>query len=336
MSYFPELAERFSELFASIANDRVLVLGHARPDGDCIGSQVALVRLLRSQGVDAVALNADPVPEALSFLLSETMVEELSQESLDGSPLLFVDCADERRIGPNASTLIEGFNYLGSIDHHISNTDYAKLNIVDAGAAATCEIIAGLAFDFGWDVDALTAQCLLTGIMTDTGRFGYAATSARVFDLCSKLVECGARPQVTAQSLYGNEPFSRLKLLQRFLSSLRTEFDGRLGVGKLVQSDFLDTEAKYEETEGFVDFTRSIRGAMVGVYLEERKTTVKASLRAEDAAFRVDLIAREFGGGGHACAAAFSTDMTLDEVEPKIVEAIGRRIEELEKVDPSV
>ncbi|MBK1875247.1 DHH family phosphoesterase [Pelagicoccus mobilis] len=328
MSYFPQLAEGFSELFASIANDRVLVLGHARPDGDCIGSQLALTRLLRAEGVDAVALNADPVPDALSFLIQETPVLNLRQ-NLDESSLLFVDCADEGRVGPKSSKAIANHNFLGNIDHHISNTKYAHFNLVDSKAAATCEMIAGLAFDFGWDVDPLTAQCLLTGIMTDTGRYSYAATSRRVFELSGRLVDCGARPVTTAQALYENEPLCRLELLQRFLATLQTKCDGQLGVGKVMYQDFLDTGATYEHTEGFVDYTRSIRGVKIGVYLEQRESTVKGSFRAEHADYRVDTLAREFGGGGHACAAAFSSGESLSEIEPKVLAAVERRLGEV-------
>lgn len=328
MSYFPHLAEGFSELFASVANDRVLVLGHARPDGDCIGSQLALTRLLRAEGVDAVALNADPVPQALGFLLSETQVSNLRQ-NLDDSSLLFVDCADEARVGPKSSQAIAQHNFLGNIDHHISNTKFSHFNIVDTKAAATCEIIAGLAFDFGWDVDPLTAQCLLTGIMTDTGRFSYAATSSRVFELSSRLVECGARPVDSAQPLYENEPMCRLELLQRFLATLRTECEGQVGTGRVMYQDFLDTGAEYEHTEGFVDYTRSIRGVKIGIYFEQRDATVKGSFRAEHADFRVDQLARQFGGGGHACAAAFSTDEPLEVIEPKVLAAIEQRLGEV-------
>lgn len=332
MSYYPQLAETFSELFASVANDRVLILGHARPDGDCIGSQLALTRLLRSEGVDAVALNADPVPEALSFLLTDTPVGKLSAGSLDGSSLLFVDCADEVRVGPKASQLIAGSNYLGNIDHHISNTKYAHFNIVESGSAATCEILTGLAFDFGWEIDALTAQCLLTGIMTDTGRFSYAATSSRVFDLSARLVECGARPELISQSLYENVPICRLELLQRFLATLRVTGNGKIGSGKLLHQDFLDTGAEYEHTEGFVDYTRAIRGVKIGVYFEQRKNTVKGSFRAETPDYRMDLLARQFGGGGHASAAAFSTEEPLEEIEPKVLAAVEKRITEVEGI----
>ncbi len=329
MSYYPQLAERFSELFASMANDRVLVLGHARPDGDCIGSQIALTRLLRSEGVDAVAYNADPVPDALSFLLTDTQITKFSPDALDGSSLLFVDCADEQRIGPKSSKLIEGSNYLGNIDHHISNTNYAHFNLVESSSAATCEILAGLAFDFGWEVDPLTAQCLLTGIMTDTGRYSYAATTSRVFDLSARLVECGARPVTTAQALYENEPMCRLELLQRFLATLTTRCEGQLGTGQILYQDFLDTGAKFEHTEGFVDYTRSIEGVKIGIYFEQKKTTVKGSFRAETADYRVDTLARQFGGGGHACAAAFSSEESLEDIKPKVFAAIEERLAEV-------
>lgn len=328
MSYYPQLAETFGGLLDSIKEREVLVLGHARPDGDCIGSQIALTRLLQQNGVNAFALNADPVPEALNFLNGDVQVGQLTKESFNGSFLLFVDCADEHRVGVAASKSIAGETFVGNIDHHISNTNYATHNLVESNSAATCEILAGLAFDMEWTIDAPTAQALLTGIMTDTGRFGYPATSSRVFELSGRLVNCGARPHVAAQSLYENEPFSRLKLLQKFLATLRTEFNGKLGLGFLKRQDFLDTEATSEQTEGFVDFTRSIRGVKIGLYFEERKTTVKASLRAESAEYRVDQIAKSFGGGGHACAAAFSSDLSIEELEPKIIEAVGKRLAE--------
>lgn len=329
MSYFPHLADGFGQLCEELKGQQALVLGHARPDGDCIGAQIALSRLFAKHGVAVEALNADQTPEALAFLSEAAPVGTLAPASLDGRPLVFVDCADERRIGPNASRWIEGADLRGNIDHHLSNTEFARLNVVDSTSAATCEIIAGLAFDFGMEVDAVTAQALLTGIMTDTGRFGYIATSSRVFSICSRLVESGAKPHVTAQSLYENEPISRVKLLQRYLGSLRQEFGGRLGIGILRSQDFLDTGATNEQTEGFVDFARALRGAKVGLYLEERPRTVKASLRAESADYRVDLIAKQFGGGGHACAAAFSSDRPIDELEKELVAAIGERIHEL-------
>lgn len=330
MIYFPQFAAEFDALLDELRGRPVRVLGHARPDGDCIGAQVAMVRMLRGIGIDAAALNVDPAPDALRFLVDRTPVEPLVAARLDGAELLMVDCADGARVGVAAAEMLRGREIAGNIDHHISNTSYARRNIVEPSSAATCEILAGLAFDLGWTVDSDTAQALLTGIMTDTGRFCYPATSSRVFALCSRLLECGARPQLSAQSIYENEPMTRFKLLQRFLASLRVERGGAIAVGKLCLDDFQETGAQYEESEGFVDYARSLRGARVGVYLEERQTTVKASLRADDASYRVDRIARQFGGGGHACAAAFSSDRKMAEIEEEVVAAIGRTIDALD------
>jgi len=329
MSYYPQLAEAFSEMLASVANDRVFVLAHARPDGDCIGAQVALARILRSEGVEAVAANADPVPHALSFLDAESEIVPLDEGLLDGRSLVFVDCADEKRVGNRASEVIAGCNFLGNVDHHISNTGYAHINIVDAKSAATCEMLAGLAFDFGLEVDAQSAQALLTGIMTDTGRYAYEAATSRVFELSSRLVDCGARPVKTARALYEDEPLERLALLRRFLGNLRLECSGRLAIGKLSCRDFSETGASREHAEGFVEQLRSISGVKVGLYLEQREGSLKGSFRAEDAEFRVDEIARQFGGGGHACAAAFQSDESVDELEPKLLAAIQKRFESL-------
>lgn len=330
MNYFPHLATALGEFVEGSRGERLLTLGHARPDGDCIGAQIALARLFRQQGLDVRALNYDAVPVALQFLLREDRVEALTAESLEGALLCFVDCADELRVGNEASKFVSGRDFHLNIDHHISNTEYARTNLLDARSAATCEIIAGMAFDLGWKVDALTAQALITGIMTDTGRFSYAATSSRVFELCSRLVDCGASTNVAAQSLYENEPFGRLKLLQRFLSTLRIECQGRLCLGHLFQHDFDDTGSTYEDTEGFVDYTRSVRGAKIGLYFEERRYTVKASFRSEDARYRVDRIAKRFGGGGHACAAAFSRDGRIADFEEDVVRAASEVIASVE------
>lgn len=330
MGFFPQLAGAFQELVDRLEGARACVIGHARPDGDCVGAQIAMTRLLQNRGIEARALNIDPVPKAMRFLKDYSLIDSLDETSLDGGALVFVDCADEFRVGMGARHLVENRSIEGNIDHHISNTRFSECDIVDEGAAATCEMIAGMAFDLDWAIDADTAQALLTGIMTDTGRFGYLATSSRVFQICGKLVESGAQPHVTAQALYENEPVSRLKLLQRFLDSLRVLHGGSLGVGVLKQRDFLDTNAIYEETEGFVDYARGIEGVKIGVYLEERKTMVKASLRSESFAYRVDGIAKSFGGGGHACAAAFSSNRPLEEVKSKLLSEIEARLTEIE------
>ena len=326
--YFPGLSERFAAFAKGLKGERVCVMGHAKPDGDCIGSQVALTRLLRNLGVDAFAMNADPAPKALAFLIEETKVLPFEFGSLESLPLIYVDCADEKRVGPKTSVALAEHRMLANIDHHISNTKFSENDFVVSQAAATCEILAGIAYDLDWEIDAQTALALYVGILTDTGRFSYAATSPRVFELASRLVGDGASPTFASTHLYERERMQRLKLLERFLDSLALECDDRICIGVVRQQDFLDTGAAYEDTEGFVDYARSIDGVEVGILIEERKTMTKGSLRSNDAAYRMDRIAAAFGGGGHACAAGLSSPLKAEELKSGLLKAIGERLDD--------
>ena len=330
-SFFPQFADSFSALLDELKDRRVAVIGHARPDGDCIGSQLALTGLLREMGADAIAINVDAVPRALSFLVdSQLSVNGVEENLNDGCPLVYVDCADEFRVGPKTALKLEYRKRLANFDHHISNTKFARNNLVDVKSAATCEIIAGLAYDFSIPISKQVAQALYVGIMTDTGQFGFAATSSRVFELCGLLVKDGASPHDAYKALFDNESINRLKLLQRYLASLKLELDDRVCVGELRQKDFLETGTSYEDTERFVDYARSVAVSDVGMLIEERKTTSKCSLRASDSTIRLDRIAAQFGGGGHSCAAAMNTDISIDELREGLLKALKKRFSEID------
>ena len=184
--------------------------------------------------------NADRVPNSLLYLEGSELISIFDRQMMNDTALLYVDCADEGRVGPKTSIALQGFRRIGNVDHHISNTGFAEFNVVDHGASATCEILAGIAFDLQVTITPDLAQALYTGIMTDTGRFGFAATSSRVFDLCSNLVDCGASPQAAAENLYENVSLARLKLLERFLGTLEYACDGKVCIGELKQRDFLE------------------------------------------------------------------------------------------------
>ena len=330
-SFFPQFADSFSALLDDMKSRRVAVIGHARPDGDCIGSQLAMTGLLRESGVDAIAVNADEVPRALNFLAdSQLSVNGIEAILNDERSLVYVDCADEFRVGPKTACKLENRDRLANIDHHISNTNYARNNIVDAESAATCEIIAGLAYDFDMPISKQVAQSLYVGIMTDTGQFGFAATSSRVFELCGLLVRDGASPHDAYKELFDKESINRLKLLQRYLASLKLELGNRVCVGELRQKDFLETGTDHEDTERFVDYARSVAVSDVGMLIEERKKTSKCSLRASDSAIRLDQIAAQFGGGGHSCAAAMNTEISIDELREGLLKALEKRFSEID------
>ena len=319
-----------SNLFANALNELkgkpVLVLGHRRPDGDCIGSQVGLARVLIELGVDARAVNQDPIPRTLKKFVGNTPFFIPGEIEGNDFTIVTVDCADKHRIGEELSKRFP--EVFLNIDHHVSNNNYAKTNFVLPDASATGEILAKFFLDCEMKIDSITADALYVGIATDTGQFCYSGTNASVFEVCRKLCEFGADPSAVAHELYEREKPGRVQLLQRFLASFRMEHDERVCIGTLRDSYYKETNTEPEDAESFVDYARSIEGVEIGALLEERNGKIKGSLRAKDASFRVDILAKEFNGGGHACAAGFNVNQTWDEFYPKLVDAIGRHLAE--------
>ncbi|QYM80372.1 bifunctional oligoribonuclease/PAP phosphatase NrnA [Horticoccus luteus] len=331
MSFYAELSPRFAAALAELSGRSIAVVGHARPDGDCIGSQVALARLLMSRGAEVVCVNADVVPRRLQFLvrgMTFLRTDDVLAAGRDYTSL-FVDCADQRRVGERLSARFA--QPFAVIDHHLSNVGYAQHNFIDTGSAATCEILAGLFIDNDWTIDAQTAQALYTGILTDTGQFRFNSTSQRTFLLAAELMARGAKPTEAGYELYERESMGKLHLLQRFLASLQLACDGRICIGRLPSGVFAETGTTAEDTEGLVDYARSIDGVDVGVLIEERPDGgVKASLRAKDPAYRLDLIAGQFNGGGHACAAGLNLATDAKDFQARLVAALSRQINQVD------
>lgn len=324
MKYFPELSAAFDDAVNKLNGGPVAVLGHVRPDGDCIGSQVAVTRILRARGVDAIAVNRHEVPPMCAAFVGDTPFFLDEEADLEGRIAISVDCADRKRLGP---VLQERFPRVAiNVDHHISNSKYGDVNLIDGGSAAAGELLAGIFIDNGYPIDPVTAQALYIGIATDTGQFRFSATTKRTFDLCRALMDFGADPAAAALELYEKESPAKLALLQRFLASFRFLNDGRVCLGVLRDSDFKETGARKEDTEGLVDYARAIDGVDIGVLLEERAGMLKGSFRAKDPVYRVDLLARKFNGGGHACAAGFNPEMELEAFYPIITEALDQHL----------
>ena len=325
--FYNELSPKFAQLLERLQGRKVAVVGHARPDGDCIGSQVALGRVLKAAGHDVVCVNTDVVPRRLLFLVQgmEFLRADAIANDLGDYSAVFVDCADQERPGDRLKNRFPVV--VGNIDHHVSNLGYAQYNLVDSGSAATCEVLAGVFLDNRLPIDSQSAQALYTGILTDTGQFRFASTSRRTFLLAAELMARGAKPTEAGFELYERETTGKLQLLQQFLASLRMECGGRVCVGMLPNGIFEQTGSSAEDTEGLVDYARCIDGVDVGVLIEERPDgTVKASLRSKDARFRLDRIAAQFNGGGHACAAGLSLKQPNPDFQDQLIEALAAQI----------
>jgi phosphoesterase RecJ-like protein len=328
--FYPQFAAPFARLLAAVAGKPVAVVGHSRPDGDCIGSQVALARVLSARGSATVCVNPDAVPRRLAFAARGMKFIRTDEALLLPADTLavFIDCADHGRAGERLKArfpLPEG-----AIDHHLSNAGFAKVNIVDSGSAAACEVLAGMCIDAGLAMDAQTATALYTGIITDTGQFRYNSTSQRTFVLAGELVSRGASPPEAGYELYERESAGKLRLLQKFLASLQMELGGRVCIGFLEPGVFEATGTTAEDTEGLVDFARCVDGVDIGVLIEERPDGVKASLRSKDPLCRLDVVAGKFGGGGHACAAGLNLKKGIAEFRALLLPALA---ESLQAVD---
>ena len=318
--FFPQFSRGFGGLLNELEGKRVAVLGHLRPDGDSIGSQIALCRVLRDRGVDAIAISPDPIPRVLRFFVGDTPFHSGDNFQVEGRVAICVDCADIVRIGKALQKEFQRF--LVNIDHHISNRDYAEYNFVSPQASATSEILAGLFCDLKIEFDAVTAQALFVGIATDTGQFRFPSTTQQVFAITGRLLEYGADAAGAALHLYEQESVGKLKLLKRFLATLTFECNGKVCVGFLREGAYEKAGAQKEDSEGLVDYARAIDGVEIGVLVEERNGSIKGSFRSKHALHRVDRLAAQFNGGGHACAAGFNCIGPLDAFYPRMVDTL--------------
>ena len=312
--YFEEESARFAALLEKLDGKRVAVLGHVRPDGDCIGAQLALCRILRSRSVDAVCVNHHRVPYNLKNFVRDTpFFHEDEFGNGDGGRIaVAVDCGNLSRLG---KTLLEKAfpqGVFAAIDHHATNEFFAsEENIVIPNAAATCHMLAAFCFDCGVPVDSALAEALYVGIGTDTGQFRYPSTTADVMEIAARLVRAGAA------------------LLQRYLATATLLADGEVALAWIPKDAFEATGTTREDADNFVNYLRALAGVKIACQLEQSHTGVKGSLRGAEDWARVDLLAQKLNGGGHIRAAGFNLDgADLDRDRGKIADAIVAHLRE--------
>jgi phosphoesterase RecJ-like protein len=280
----------------------ILVVGHIRPDGDCIGSQVALALALESAGKEVTVWNQDPVPDKLRFMDPEKRVRKPSAgHTFD--LVIATDCAALDRLGKVAGYLPEGVP-LVNIDHHASNTRYGKLNWVSPREPSTGELIFDLCKWAGWKITQPIADCLFTAVSTDTGSFQYPSTTPDTLQTAAELVERGANLGQICQEVYQSYPLTRIRLLRHVYSNFRLSDDGRTAYFWLRKRDYARAGAGTEEAEGLIDHIRAIEGVVVAMVFEEAEPDVtRVSWRSKTPKLDVAAIAQQFGGGGHKAAA---------------------------------
>lgn len=305
----------------------VVVATHQNPDGDAIGSLLAVTRALRAAGRDVVMWHPwrPAVPEDLAFMLrdGEEVVADLPADAATRM-LIALDCASEARLtgGGSASGLA---GTVVNIDHHHDNGRFGELNHVDPAASSTAEILVGLADAAGWELTEPLAEALHVGIVTDTGRFSYSNVGPATFRAAARLVEAGIDLPGLARRLYENTPIERLRLLAAAVSRAQVLLDGRLVVSVLRDEDF--AAAGTDDADGIAEALRGVRGAAVGVLARPTADGAhRLSMRAADDRVDVSAIAHEEGGGGHRAAAGCTTERSVDTLVTWLEDRVGTQL----------
>jgi bifunctional oligoribonuclease and PAP phosphatase NrnA len=311
--------------------DKLLLTTHENPDGDALGSLLAMHLILEQLGKDSVMyMSPDefPLPWEYRSLKFAGLVGAAPDDVAERT-IVFLDCGNIDRM-PVDFLKQDGLHVL-NIDHHHDNTRFGTVNLVVGNASCTAEIVFNLAKDLGAEITAPIADALYVALVTDTGRFMYENTTPAAHLMAAELIQAGVAPHDVYRRLYEDLPFSRLELLSRALSSVERHEDGAITVAHLTKRDFEDTGAVETDSEGIVDHMRAVEGTAVAVLVrellaDERAGMRKVSLRATDGRVDVSQIAREMGGGGHRQAAGFTTELPYQELMERLRDRIAAQL----------
>ncbi len=317
--------QEFAQIASVLAGCKnVVILEHEKPDGDCIGSGLAFALALSFLGKRGVLLSHDFHPSMYDFMPGRyfyTPVSSFKPEGFNADVAVFLDCTGPERAG-SALEFAKGKAWI-NIDHHVSNSEFGDINVVDPDASAAGEIVFFLLKELGVPVTEDIATCLYVAIATDTGGFRYQNTSRRAFHVASELIDAGANPSQVADYLYEARTFSSIVLLQSALRTLALHNDGKVASVEVTADMIKDAGASFEETEGIIDYPRSIAGVEISLCFKqnEDRTGVHVSLRSRS---RVDVsqIAASLGGGGHPRAAGVFIEGTLEEAKARVLELL--------------
>jgi bifunctional oligoribonuclease and PAP phosphatase NrnA len=299
--------------------DRFILVTHENPDGDALGSLVAMQEILRALDKDSVMFMAAeefPLPYEYRFFVLDGLVSVVPDDVAERT-IVFLDCGNIDR-NP-AHELKRDAAHILNLDHHHDNTRFGTVNHVVPEASCTAEVVWDLMKALGVRPTLPVAEALYVGLVTDTGKFMYENTGTRAHVMAAELIATGVDVHEIYKRLYEGIPYGKLELLARGLSNVERYDDGRLTLSHLSADDFHQTGAEENYSEGVIDHLRSVEGTAVAALVRDRlgRGTAglrKVSLRASDDRVDVSRIARAQGGGGHRQAAGFSTEMGWDQL----------------------
>ncbi|WP_176461602.1 DHH family phosphoesterase [Anaeromicrobium sediminis] len=298
-------------------SNKIIILPHIMPDGDTIGSSMALCLALKRLGKDVKIIVDEPLPDNIKFIEFEAIDEHVNEFQYD--LCIAIDCSDTERLG-NRRRYLNGCTI--NIDHHITNNFYGKYNLVNPKAAATGEIIYDLIKALNVDMDKKIATCIYTALSTDTGSFKYDNTTSKTHRIVAELIETGISVNSINVELYQNKPINKVKLLKDVINTIKFYYDGKVSIMHVTQKMLANNKMALSDTDGLIEIGRDIWGVEVSILLKElEEKKVKVGLRSK---YDVDVskIAEIFGGGGHKKAAGCLINDSIKKVNEIIIDNI--------------
>ncbi len=323
MTKYPKIIDRILE---GVRKSRTFcVVGHVRPDGDCVGSQLGLALALKAEGKKVVCWNENPMPEKYAFLDPDHFFQKPRRKQKFDC-VIATDAASFERLGTVGPCISDRKLFI-NIDHHASNTRYGDLNWVSAREPSSGELIFRLLKIAKWPITRPIANCLFTAISTDTGSYQYPTTRPGTFHASAELVTRGADLGKICEEVYQSYPLSRARLLKHIYSHFRLTHDNQIAYFWLKQADFTRAGSVSDDTEGLIDHIRAIAPVVVACVFEELEPGLtRISLRSKSEQINVSDIAAQFGGGGHAAAAGARIAGSPASVQRKVISAVKKAL----------
>ncbi len=311
----------------------ILLTTHAEPDGDALGSLIALGLVLEQQNKNITLYNEDPTPAIYRFLPSISRIKHEIGDVSGFDTAIILDCGSLDRVG-KAADAISRIPVIVNIDHHITNTNFGHLQFVDTDSCATAAIIYRILKFMDVQIETPIATAIYTGILTDTGSFRFSNTNRDSFGICEEMVSLGVNPYIVSQNVFGTYSLGRIKLLNMALDSIEISKNGKLSMMTLTESMLAKSDTQAEDVAGLINYAKRIQDVVVAVLIfeyprngnvvdEDGQRMYHISLRS-DGAVDVGKIASSFEGGGHASAAGFDIKSTLPELKTLILNLSGR------------
>lgn len=308
-------------------NQRFVVLSHMRPDGDAIGSQLALGISLQRAGKTVYFINEDGLPENLAFLPGSERIKLPPVEPLDIDVAIALDTAAKPRLGPRSIAAAARAKLWINIDHHLSNPGYGDINHVDTSSPATGQIIYQLLTTLGLPLDPESRDSIYVAVSTDTGSFQYPGTTVATYEMAADLLRRGLDVGRINSLTYDNHPFRRVELMRALLNTLERSPDGRIAHWQINEATRAELSLQPDDSEGLIDIIRGINGVLVAAFFEELPDgQIRVSTRSKDPAVNVCAICSQFGGGGHALAAGIRMPGPLAAAKQLVLAAIQQAL----------